>query len=84
MKFLMHCAFLGAAVCVASVAYASAATPPSQAAINRRQLSDCMNRHMAASRTLSYNDAAKMCKDLLRAPSDALTASNEAKPAKAR
>ncbi|HEY2683367.1 MAG TPA: hypothetical protein VGI93_07665 [Steroidobacteraceae bacterium] len=50
-------------------------------AINHRQLADCMMRHMASNRLLSYNDAAKTCKDLLK-PHKADTAANvAAKPA---
>ena len=47
------------------------ATPP---AINHRELADCMMRRMAANRLLSYNDAAKACKNLLKARKD--TAAN--------
>lgn len=46
----------------------------STSAANRRQLADCMMRHMSANRTLSYNDAAKVCKNLLKARKD--TAAN--------
>jgi hypothetical protein len=35
--------------------------------VTHRQLADCMMRRMSANRTLSYNDAAKTCKDLLKA-----------------
>jgi hypothetical protein len=34
--------------------------------LTRRQLADCMIKRMNANRTLSYNDAAKACKDQLR------------------
>jgi hypothetical protein len=33
---------------------------------SKRQLADCMTRRMYADRVVSYNDAAKACKDHLR------------------
>lgn len=65
-------------------ALATAATPVSQATLNRRQLASCMTKQMAASRTISYNQASKVCKARLKAPEEGLSASNEAKPANAR
>jgi hypothetical protein len=55
----------------------------SQQTANHRQLSDCMTRRMAASRTLSYNEAAKVCKDQIESQRQALSASNAAQPAAA-
>jgi hypothetical protein len=63
---------------------AMALTPASQAIVNRRLVSNCMSRQMAASRTLSYNEASKLCKDRIKSEADALSASNQAKPANAR
>lgn len=40
--------------------------PSSEASLNRRQIASCMSRHMAADRLLSFNDAAKVCKDQLK------------------
>ena len=44
--------------------------------INHRELAGCMMRRMSANRSLSYNDAAKACKNLLKARKD--TAANVA------
>ena len=43
-----------------------AANPPSHAAIQRRQLADCMSRQMAANTSISYNEAARACKDKMK------------------
>ena len=43
-------------------------------AINHRELANCMMRRMSANRLLSYNDAAKACKSLLKTRKD--TAAN--------
>lgn len=65
-------------------AQALAVTPASQAALSRRQLSDCMMKEMAASRTMSYNEASKVCKDRSRSQGESPAAGIEAKPANAR
>jgi len=59
---------LAAVMVIASHAEAAGASP---AAIARRQLNDCMSKRMAASKTLSYNEATKICKERLGVPSDA-------------
>ena len=59
-----------------------AATPAAPSA--KRQLLDCMSKQMAASRTLSYIDASKSCKDLIKAHNDILASANEARPVIAR
>lgn len=46
---------------------AAGTTVPTASA--RRQLNDCMMKRMAASKTLSYNEATKVCKELLAAQS---------------
>lgn len=50
-----------------------AATPESsyhssepRAVSAKRHMVDCMNRQMTASRTLSYNEASRICKDQLK------------------
>jgi hypothetical protein len=48
--------------------------------ISRRQLTDCMTRRMSASRTLSYNDAAKACKDRVRGRNNDAALNNSPKP----
>lgn len=54
-------------------AQALAAPPKSQAALNRRQLVDCMNKRMAADKAISYNEAAKVCKVQLKAQNERVT-----------
>jgi hypothetical protein len=59
---------LAAFMMIASHAEAGATSP---AAMARRQLNDCMSKRMAASKTLLYNEATKICKERLGVPSDA-------------
>ena len=49
---------------------------------SKRQLSDCMLKRMSSDRSLSYNDAAKTCKDQLRGNKTdaALSNTNSRKP----
>jgi len=70
-------------VLVAIQSLAAGLSPPSQSAINRRQLNDCMTRLMTASRSVSYNDATKACKEQLKQPT-AVLSSNAVKPGTAR
>jgi hypothetical protein len=63
---------------------AMAAPAPSQAALYKKQLIGCMTKQMSASRTISYNEATKVCKDLIKSQSDTLVASNATKPGTAR
>ena len=51
-------------------AQALAASPKSQAALNRRQLVDCMSKRMAFDKAISYNEAAKVCKIQMKAQND--------------
>ncbi len=62
-------------------AVAAQLSPTAQA---QRQLAGCMTKHMAASKTMSYNQASKICKELLKHPSDNLTASDASKSAGVR
>ena len=39
-----------------------------------------MTKQMSASRTISYNEATKVCKDLIKSQNGSIVASNEAKP----
>jgi hypothetical protein len=57
-------------------ALAAAAQPMSQAALFKRQLSDCMSRRMGADRTLSYKDAMRTCKDRLQPAKEALASNS--------
>jgi hypothetical protein len=52
------------------------AQPESAAVIAKRQLNECMAKRMAASKTLSYNDAMRACKEHLQPPKDTLAAIN--------
>ncbi|MDP8984990.1 MAG: hypothetical protein M3N97_08080 [Pseudomonadota bacterium] len=53
----------------------SAARPPAP----KRLLIACMTKHMSASKTLSYNEATRVCKAQLRSQ-DAALASSAVKP----
>lgn len=55
--------------------HANTSPPPSV----KRQMIECMTQRMSASRAISYNDAARECRDTLRAQIAAL-ASNTTKP----
>jgi hypothetical protein len=63
---------------------AFAAPAPSQAMLNKKQLIGCMTKQMSASRTISYNEATKVCKDLMKSQSEPLVASNTTKAGTAR
>ena len=82
MKWLAVGVVIGA--CMPAAQLAQAAAPAPQAAVKRRQLSDCMTKEMAASRTISYYAASKLCKERIKSQVDGLSASNQAKPANAR
>jgi hypothetical protein len=49
---------------------------------SKRQLADCMLKRMSSDRTVSYNDASKVCKDQLRGSKTdaALSNTNTPKP----
>ena len=51
---------------LAASAASYAQEPNSEASISKRQIASCMSRRMAADRLLSFNDAAKVCKDQLK------------------
>jgi hypothetical protein len=56
----------------------------SSSTLTRRQLADCMTKRMSASKTISYNEAAKVCKDQLKSQKDSMAANNATKPITAR
>jgi hypothetical protein len=62
---LMACGLVG--TMLVSVC-AVAANSPSRAALQRHQVIICMNKRMAANTTISYNEAAKVCKKQVRMP----------------
>jgi len=47
---------------------AASAQPQNAAAIAKRQLSECMTKRMSANKTVSYNDALRVCKERLQPP----------------
>jgi len=51
---------------------AASAMPESPALIAKRQLIECMNRRMAASKAVSYNEAMRACKGRQQPPKDTL------------
>jgi hypothetical protein len=69
---------LSIALASANVLAAESGAPPPQ--YSKRQLADCMTRRMYANRTLSYNDAAKACKDQLRGTKTDAALNNAPKP----
>ena len=60
---------------LAASAWADAANPA--ASIKRQTIRGCMTRQMAADKTLSYNAAAKVCSERLKASLDAQVASSQ-------
>jgi negative regulator of sigma E activity len=48
------------------------AQPESPAVIAKQQLTQCMNKRMAADRTVSYNEALRTCKEQLQPSKDTL------------
>jgi hypothetical protein len=50
------------------------AQPENPAVIAKQQVTQCMKRLMAASKTVSYNEALRTCKERLLPPKDTLAA----------
>lgn len=59
---------------------ALAADPGSRVISAKRQLALCMTKRMSDSKTLSYNEASKLCKEQLQVHQSTLTSSVLAKP----
>jgi hypothetical protein len=78
MKRVVWMTMLGAAL---SGAPALANNPPSRPPTAWHQLQVCMSRQMTASRTISYNDAAKSCAALLKAQNAAVASTGLQRPA---
>lgn len=72
---------MASTLCLA--AYAGAISP-SAARADRHQLAACMTKQMAASKTISYYEAAKICKDQLTSQGDRVAANDAPKPAGVR
>ncbi len=66
---------------IAGSVSAAGTNPPTIS--HKRQVSECMTRQMSMSRTLSYNEASRLCKAQLKSQSAALTAT-AAKPGTSR
>jgi hypothetical protein len=62
------------AIAIFAAEHASAVDSISHPTINKRQLIEqivgCMKKRMTASKTISYNEAAKVCKDQINGPND--------------
>jgi hypothetical protein len=76
MKHIVWVFGLAAGIAASS----AAAQPESAAVIAKRQLTECMNRHMAASKTVSYNEAMRTCKAKLQPPKDTLASNGINQP----
>jgi hypothetical protein len=86
MKHFATIVALAASLVVASASLVASATaansvPPVS---NKRLLISCMTKQMAASRTISYNEATKVCKELIKSQRDEVIASNDSKSGRAR
>jgi hypothetical protein len=62
---------LGFSAALAAIQPANA-QPERPVVIAKQQLVECMNRRMAASKTVSYNDAMRACKERQLPPKDTL------------
>lgn len=58
--------------CAMLAASASHAQPENRAVLAKHQLSECMSRRMSASKTVSYNEAMRACKQQLQPPKETL------------
>jgi hypothetical protein len=63
---------------------ALAADPPSHSKNSRRQLVGCVIKRMSASRTVSYNEATKACKEQFKPQNDDLASNTPVKPGSGR
>lgn len=64
---------LAVSICVASASSQTVAAALSRAQSAKRLLVVCMNREMSASKTISYNEATKLCKAQIKTQSATLT-----------
>ena len=55
-----------------------AATSRNQAPLDRHRIMECMTKRMSVDRAISYNEAAKVCKDQVMAERGQLTLSTDA------
>src|SRR5260370_30955779 len=64
----------------AEVSIQAMAVDPNRPVSPRRQLTICMNKHMSASRTISYNESTAVCKAQLKVKAPTLASSIQSKP----
>ncbi|MDP9065858.1 MAG: hypothetical protein M3O06_08355 [Pseudomonadota bacterium] len=69
----------GLLLSVAAFAGVAAATAAKPTASPRHQLLTCMTREMAASKSISYNEASRLCKTQLKRQSVALASAIDGK-----
>jgi hypothetical protein len=71
-RFWRLCGFSKLSFCgsLLLAAQTAGAQPQSPAVIAKHQLSECMTKHMAANRSVSYNEAMRVCKERLQPPKD--------------
>jgi hypothetical protein len=55
-----------------AAAHAVADQPVSQSSILKHQINGCMSRRMGADKTLSYNDAMRLCKERIQPAKEAM------------
>jgi hypothetical protein len=70
-----------ATVSVVLMSARAAADPASHPASARHQLMACMTKHMSASKTLSYNEATRVCKAQMKSQSATLASGTGVKSA---
>ena len=63
---------------------ALAADPPGHSKNFRRQMVGCVIKRMSASRTVSYNEATKACREQFKPQNDDLASNTPTKPANGR
>jgi hypothetical protein len=63
---------------------ALAADPASQSKNSRRQIVGCVIKRMSASKTVSYNEATKACKEQLKPQNNDLASNTPIKPVNGR
>jgi hypothetical protein len=71
---------LGMVGTMAAVMQPCSAATPSVATLHKRQISDCMSKQMSASRTISYNEASKLCKQQIKTQNASLASGTATKP----
>lgn len=78
MRGVVGTLILAGSVAAGAASYAQ--EPNSEALIGKRQIASCMSRRMAADRLLSFNAAAKICKDQVKSRKTDTAANVASKP----